>query len=162
MSKLRPMHKVRQMHDPLPPPGQDTQSGNFSELRDELRHRIDRPPQGCITLLARSERQRVHLIRDVSAHGVSLVLEHALEPGEPVLIEQSPAPVDLTVHHSSQDTAAAPLGEAGASGCIYRAYVVWCRDTEPGCSAPEAHFIAGLRVHGPQSLERLIQHPAAA
>jgi hypothetical protein len=150
------------MHYPLPPPGQDTQPGSFSELRDELRHRIDRPPQGCITLLARSERQRVHLIRDVSAHGVSLVLEHALEPGEPVLIEQSPAPVDLNQRPSPPGTAAASSDEAGASGCIYRAYVVWCRDTEPGCSAPEAHFIAGLRVHGPQSLERLIQHPAAA
>jgi hypothetical protein len=104
----------------------------------------------------------VHLIRDVSAHGVSLVLEHALEPGEPVLIEQRPAPVDVPDAMPRHSAVAGSPDEARASECIYRAYVVWCRDSEPGCSAPDAHFVAGLRVHGPQSLERLVQPAAAA
>lgn len=150
------------MHHPLPPSAHDDLPGSFSDLRDELRRRVDRQPHGRITLLARSARQRVHLIRDVSAHGVSLVLEHALEPGEPVLIEQCPDP--LLHHHANGEHAGEtpappcpPTNESTRVDCVYRAYVVWCRDCEPGCSAPDAHFIAGLRVHGPQSLERLIQ-----
>ncbi len=165
------------MHYPLPPSGHVGQPGSFSELRDELRHRIDRAPLGRITLLARNARQRVHLIRDVSAHGVSLVLEYALEPGEPVLIEQCPEPLALgemmdrnggtttstnTATSTTTTSPRLPVDEQMPGDCVYRAYVVWCRDCEPGCSAPDAHFIAGLRVYGPQSLERLILPIGAA
>lgn len=150
------------MYDPLPASGPGSQPAGFNELRDELRRRIDRPPHGRITLLARSERQQVHLIRDVSAHGVSLLLEHALEPGEPVLIEQCPAPLDLPGGQPQLPALDGLADDACTSECTYRAYVVWCRNSEPGCSAPDAHFVAGLRVHGPQSLERLIRPAAAA
>jgi hypothetical protein len=154
--------------DHPPPPGRVPLPGSFDELRDEQRQRVDRPPQGRITLLAHNERQCVQLIRDVSAHGVSLVLEHALEPGEPVLIEQSPEPghsPKLAPAEGSGTTPSSGPGEvAGPSQepCVYRAYVVWCRDFEAASSTPRAHFVAGLRVHGPQSLEQLIQPAGAA
>jgi hypothetical protein len=149
-------------HPPSPPSSVDP-PGNTHELRDEQRRRVDHLPHGRITLLAHSERQRVQLIRDVSAHGVSLVLEHALEPGEPVLIEQTPEPghpVDRAL--SGAGALATPPAEPQDEACVYRAYVVWCRDFEAANAAPDAHFVAGLRVYGPQSLERLILPAARA
>lgn len=115
----------------------------FHEHRDENRSAVQQPPPGEVYLKDRHHVQPVAGIRDVSARGVSLFVQDALMPGEPVVLElrQGPELVE------------------------FYAYVCWCRhdDDGPACDATVSchRHVAGLRVYGPQSLARLIT-PARA
>ncbi|MEO8299919.1 MAG: PilZ domain-containing protein [Burkholderiales bacterium] len=115
-------------------PGQ----GAFKELRDEVRHAVDRMPLGEVCLKDRKHLQPVHAIRDLSGRGVSLCIDDALAPGEPVVIEL----------------------QRGEFHMSFYAYVAWCCPGEQllGEAAqllPGTH-VAGLRVVGAQSLGQLI------
>jgi hypothetical protein len=133
-----------------------------TELRDEERLRIDQPPLGHITLRARGSQQTVHLIRDISAHGVSLLLDEAVAPGEPVLLAQT-LPSDTSAGAAGSTHGAPPQPshadprhpEAGADH-VYRAYVVWCRRQAADELQPGPHYIAGLRVFEPHALDHLV------
>lgn len=122
-------------------------SGRFHEHRDETRHWIDQPPVGDVSVRDRHHVLPVQSIRDVSARGVSLLLQDALMPGDPVVIQ-------LT---------------RGDQALEFYAYVCWCRcretadsdwhdiDGRDACGSGQgAEHVAGLRVYGPQSLSRLI------
>lgn len=111
--------------------------GSFHEHRDETRSAVRHPPPGEVYLKDRHHVQPVQAIRDVSARGVSLFLQDALMPGEPVVIEL----------------------RQGAGLVEFYAYVCWCRCEEGGAfdGVLDARHVAGLRVYGPQSLSRLIR-----
>jgi hypothetical protein len=145
-----------------PSPAQRDTPRNFNELRDENRLRVDQPPLGHITLRARGSQQTVHLIRDISAHGVSLLLDEAVAPGEPVLLAQtlpseSPAGSPGSTHGAPPHPSHAdPLHPEAGADHVYRAYVVWCRLQAADELQPGPHYIAGLRVFEPHALDHLV------
>jgi hypothetical protein len=142
----------------------DDASSEAGELRAEYRHRVDQPPLGHITLQSRSSSQPVRLIRDISAHGVSLLVDEAVAPGEPVLIAQVLG--DSASLHTDRTSAqthaphAPPVG-AEALGAsrehVYRAYVVWCRRQAADELCPVPGYVAGLRVFDPHGLGQLVE-----
>jgi hypothetical protein len=135
-----------------------------SNLRTEDRHRIDQPPLGHITLHSRTSHQPVRLIRDISAHGVSLLLDEEVAPGEPVLIAQTlgdaacaqadrtPAQTHAPHPRPGADAAAGPIEEH-----VLRAYVVWCRRQVADELQPAPAYVAGLRVFDPHGLDLLVE-----
>ncbi|MEY4749889.1 MAG: hypothetical protein RIQ60_2103 [Pseudomonadota bacterium] len=117
------------------------------EMREEERIPVDRPPLGHIVLKARGSMQLVHVIRDISAHGVSLVLDEEVAPGEPVLLAQT-----LPHEHSATagDGAAHPPTHAAA---LAQAHV----STHAASHAPAPHAPG----HGTGGLDaRLAADPA--
>lgn len=104
------------------------------EMRDEGRRTVDAVPRGKLVVKDRHEMQPVLCIHDVSLRGISLCVDHALVPGEPVVIEL----------------------ERGDVALSFYAYVAWCHP-DPSDDAAGRHM-AGLRVYGAQSLGPLLAH----
>ncbi|PXW97950.1 PilZ domain-containing protein [Sphaerotilus hippei] len=106
------------------------------ELRDEQRRAIDAPPRNALYVKNRERQYPVHAVRDVSARGISVMLDQALTPGEAVLLES----------------------QRGLQHVEYCAFVVWCRSPPADVQAlhKERRHLIGLRVYGPQALGHLI------
>jgi hypothetical protein len=122
----------------MPPNALSESNSQYVEMRDEARRWVDAPPGQTLHVRNRNQHLPVKGVRDVSARGISLIIDGRLEAGEAVLIES----------------------DNGATLIEYCAFVVWCRslrvaeyEQHPPLHCPS---IVGLRVYGPRSPGNLL------